>query len=46
MDLAAAVDPEVVSIDKLHRLMRHIAPEAAKTLVEKGLVEGFKFKYF
>ena len=42
MDLAAAVDPEVVSIEKLHQLMGHIAPEAAKMLVEKGLVEGFK----
>ena len=42
VDLAVAVDPEVVSIEKLHRLMGHIAPEAAKTLVEKGLVEGFK----
>ena len=42
VDLAAAVDPEVVSIEKLHWLMGHIAPEAAKSLVEKGLVEGFK----
>ena len=32
----------VVSIEKLQRLMGHIAPEAAKALVEKGLVEGFK----
>ena len=42
VDLSAAVDPEVVSIEKLHQLMGHIAPEAAKMLVEKGLVEGFK----
>ena len=42
MDLAVAVDPEVVSIEKLQWLMGHIAPEAAKTLIEKGLVEGFK----
>ena len=40
--IAAAVAPVVVSIEKLHRLMGHIAPEAAKALVEKGLVEGFK----
>ena len=37
-----AVIPKVVSIEKLHQLMGHIAPEAAKALVEKGLVEGFK----
>jgi hypothetical protein len=42
VDVAAAVIPEVVSIEKLHRLMGHIAPKAAKALVEKGLVEGFK----
>ena len=40
--LAAAVDLEVVSIERLHWLMGHIAPGAAKTLVEKGLVDGFK----
>src|SRR6202522_333476 len=42
VEVAAAVIPEVVSIEKLHWLMGHIAPEAAKALVEKGLVEGFK----
>jgi hypothetical protein len=42
VDVAAAVIPEVVSIEKLHRLMGHIASEAAKALVKKGLVEGFK----
>jgi hypothetical protein len=42
VDVAAAVIPEVVSIEKLHRLMGHITPEATKALVEKGLVEGFK----
>jgi hypothetical protein len=42
VDVAAAVIPEVVSIEKLHRLMCHIASEAAKALVEKGLVEDFK----
>ena len=42
VDLAAAVDPEVVSIEKLHQLMGHIAPEAAEMLLEKGLVESFK----
>src|SRR5271168_88594 len=41
-DIVAAVDSERVTIDRLHRLMGHIAPEAAKALVEKGLVEGFK----
>jgi hypothetical protein len=41
-DVATAVIPEVVSIEKPHRLMGHIAPKAAKALVEKGLVEGFK----
>lgn len=40
--LAAVVDLEVVSIERLHWLMGHIAPEAAKTLIEKGLVDGFK----
>ena len=42
VDVAAVVLPEVVSIEKLHRVMGHIAPEAAKTSVTKGLVEGFK----
>ena len=42
VELAAAVLPEVVTIEKLHRVMGHIAPEAAKALVEKGLVEGYK----
>jgi hypothetical protein len=42
VDVSAAVISEVVFIEKLHRLMGHIAPEAAKALVEKGLVEGFK----
>ena len=40
--VAAAMVPEVVSIERLHRLMGHITPEAAKALVDKGLVEGFK----
>src|ERR1700678_1033216 len=40
--VAAAVIPEVVTIEKFHRMMGHIAPEATKTLIEKGLVEGFK----
>src|ERR1700678_4098222 len=40
--VAAAVIPEVVTIEKFHRIMGHIAPEAAKTLIKKGLVEGFK----
>ena len=44
VEVTAAVIPEVVSIEKLHRLMGHIAPEAAKALVEKGLVEGFKLE--
>jgi hypothetical protein len=42
VDLAAVVNPKVVTIKKLHQLMGHIAPEAAKAHVEKGLVEGFK----
>ena len=33
---------EVVTIEKLHCLMGHIAPKAAKALVQKGTVEGFK----
>ena len=36
------VDIVVVTIEKLHCLMGHIAPEAAKALVNKGLVEGIK----
>ena len=36
------VKEELVTIEKLHRLMGHISPEAAKALVQKGLVEGFK----
>ena len=44
VEVVAAVIPEVVSIEKLHRLMGHIAPEADKALVEKGLLEGFKLE--
>src|SRR5271168_2840015 len=39
VEVAAAVIPEVVSIEKLHQLMGHIAPEAAKALVERGMVK-------
>ena len=42
IEFAVAVVPEVVTIEKLHRMIGHIAPEAAKALIEKGLVEGFK----
>ena len=42
VDIAVAVVPEVVTVKKLHWLMGHIAPEAAKALVTKGLIEGFK----
>ena len=41
-EVAVTVIPELVSIDKLQWLMGHVAPEATKLLVEKGLVEGFK----
>ena len=40
-EVAMAVK-ELVTIKKLHCLMAHIAPEAAKALVSKGVVEGFK----
>ena len=33
---------ETVSVDDLHRRMGHIAPEAAKLLVKKGIVEGIE----
>lgn len=33
---------EVLTIDELHRRMGHIAPEAAKQLVMKGLVHGIR----
>ena len=42
VDIAAVVVPEVVTVEKLHWLMGHIAPEAAKALVTKGLIKGFK----
>src|ERR1700678_755548 len=41
-EIAAVVNEEVVTIEKLHRLMGHILPEAAKTLVQKDVVKGFK----
>ena len=39
-DVVAAVDAEVVTIEKLHRLMGHISPDAVKVLVKKGIVDG------
>ena len=38
----AAVALEVVTVKKLHWLIGHIAPEAAKALVTKGLIKEFK----
>jgi hypothetical protein len=38
----AASAVETVSIEKLHRHMGHIAPDAAEHLVKDGLVEGIK----
>src|ERR1700678_3136085 len=32
----------MITIERLHRLMGHIAPEVARALVKKGLVVGFK----
>src|ERR1700678_1634194 len=32
----------MITIERLHQLMGHIAPEAARALVKKGLVVGFK----
>ena len=43
VDIAAVVTPVVVTIEKLHCLMGHIALEAAKALVNKGLVEGLNW---
>ena len=40
-DVVAAVDAEVVTIEKLHHLMGHISPDAVKVLVKKGIVDGF-----
>ena len=40
-DVAAATDAEVVTIEKLHRLMGHISPDAAQALVKKGMIDGF-----
>ena len=37
----AAVDAEVVTIERLHCLMGHILPDTAKMLVRKGIVDGF-----
>ena len=35
-EVAAVVKKELITIEKLHRLMGHISPEAAKALVQKG----------
>ena len=40
-DVAAAADAEVVTIEKLHCLMGHILPDAARELIKKGIVDGF-----
>ena len=42
VEMAAVVHEEVVTIERLHRLMGHIAPEVARALVSKGVVEGLK----
>ena len=39
LHIVATVD-EKVTIEKLHHMMGHIAPDAAKSLIKKGLVEG------
>ena len=41
-EVAAVVREELVTIERLHKLMGHISLEAAKALVQKGVVEGFK----
>jgi hypothetical protein len=41
-EMAAVVREELVTIERLHKLMGHISLEAAKALVQKGVVEGFK----
>jgi transposase InsO family protein len=38
----AAVVTETVTVERLHRLLGHVAPEKAKAMVEKGVVEGLK----
>ena len=40
-NVVAAVDAEVVTIERLHCLMGHILPDTAKMLVRKGIVDGF-----
>ena len=42
VNVVAVMLPEVVMIEKLHQLMGHIAPDAVKALVSRGLVEGLK----
>ena len=42
VDIAVVATPVVMTIEKLHCVMGHITPEAAKALVNKGLVEGIK----
>ncbi|KAI0704598.1 hypothetical protein C8Q76DRAFT_594665, partial [Earliella scabrosa] len=36
----AADEPRTMTLDELHRTYSHIAPETARTMVEKGVVEG------
>jgi transposase InsO family protein len=40
--IAASATTDTVTIEELHQLMGHIAPEVAKKLVEDELVEGIK----
>ena len=42
LEMATVVNEEVVSIGKLHKLLGHISPEVARSMVQKGVVEGFK----
>ena len=41
-EVAVIVKEELITIEKLHRLMGHISLEVVKALVQKGVVEGFK----
>jgi len=41
-DTAASASTDTITIEELHRLMGHISPQVARSMVTRGMVEGIK----
>src|ERR1700676_1927920 len=39
---AASASTDTITIEELHRLMGHISPQVARSMVTRGMVEGIK----